>query len=75
MTQRIEAFYENGVLRPLQPIEGVAEHSRLTLTLELESARPHPLADVVGSLPDEDAREMMKAIEDEFERVDPDEWK
>ena len=75
MTRRIEAFYENGVLRPLEPIEGVAEHSRLTLTLELGAARPHPLADLVGTLPDEDAKEMLQAIEDEFERVDPNEWK
>jgi predicted DNA-binding antitoxin AbrB/MazE fold protein len=75
MTRRIEALYENGVLRPLEPIEGVAEHSRLTVTLEMERARPHLLADLVGTLPDEDAKEMRQAIEEEFERVDPDEWK
>ncbi len=72
MTRRIEAFYENGVLRPLEPLEGVAEHSRLTITLEIR-AHPHPLADLVGTLPDEDAKEMMQAIEEEFERIDPDE--
>lgn len=75
MTRRIEALYENGILRPLEPIEGVAEHSRLTITLEMEGVRPHPFADLVGTLPDEDAREMMQVIEDEFERIDPDEWK
>lgn len=75
MTRRIEALYENGILRPLEPIEGVAEHSRLTVTLEMRGARPHPVADLVGTLPDEDAEEMRQAIEEEFERIDPDEWK
>ena len=75
MTRRIEALYEDGILRPLEPIEGVAEHSRLTVTLEMGGARPHPVADLIGTLPDEDAEEMRQAIEEEFERVDPDEWK
>lgn len=75
MTRRIEALYENGILRPLEPIEGVAEHSRVTVTLELEGSRAHPFADLIGTLPDEDAREMMQAIEEEFERVDVEEWK
>jgi predicted DNA-binding antitoxin AbrB/MazE fold protein len=75
MTRTIEAFYENGVLRPLEPLEGVAEHSRLFITLELGDTRRHPLADLIGTLPDEDAREMMQAIDEEFERIDADEWK
>jgi predicted DNA-binding antitoxin AbrB/MazE fold protein len=73
MTRRIEALYENGILRPLEPIEGVAEHSRVTVTLEL--GRVHPVADLIGTLPDEDAKEMMQAIDEEFERVDVAEWK
>ena len=75
MTRTIEALYENGILRPLELLEGVAEHSRLTLTLELREAGPHPLADLIGTLPDEDAREMMQAIDEEFERIDAEEWK
>lgn len=75
MTRTIEARYENGILRPLEPLEGVAEHSRLTITLELKEVRPYPLAGFVGTLPDEDAREMMRIIDEEFERVDPEEWK
>lgn len=75
MTRTIEAFYENGILRPLEPLEGVAEHSRLTITLELGEARPHPLAGLIGTLPNEDAREMIQAIEEEFEQIDADEWR
>jgi predicted DNA-binding antitoxin AbrB/MazE fold protein len=75
MTRTIEALYENGVLHPLEPLEGVAEHSRLTITLELGvKVRPHPLADLIGTLPDEDAREMMQVIDEEFEQIDAEEW-
>jgi uncharacterized protein (DUF433 family) len=35
----------------------------------------HPLASYVGTLPDEDAEEMLRVIEDEFERIDPDDWR
>lgn len=32
MTKRLEAIYENGVLRPLQPVD-LQEHQRVTVTL------------------------------------------
>ena len=32
MTKRVEAIYENGVLRPLEPVN-LAEHQRVTVTL------------------------------------------
>jgi predicted DNA-binding antitoxin AbrB/MazE fold protein len=75
MTRRIEALYEEGLLRPLEPLDGVAEHSRLTITLELKDRGVHPLAELVGTMPDEDAEEMMQIINEEFERVDAEEWK
>lgn len=74
MTRTIEALYEDGVLRPLEPLEGLAEHSRLRVTLEIKETRHHPLADLVGTLPDEDAREMQRIIDEEFERIDAEEW-
>jgi predicted DNA-binding antitoxin AbrB/MazE fold protein len=74
VTVTTEAIYENGVLRPLKPLEGLKEHSRVTVTVT-EGDMPHPLADLAGTLPREDAEEMMRAIEAEFERIDPDEWK
>lgn len=73
MTRRIEALYENGVFRPLEPLEGVAEHSRVVL--ELREVSPYNLRGFVGTLPDEDAREMAQIIDEEFENVDPDKWR
>ena len=74
MTQTVEAVYENGVLRPTVPLRGIGEHCKVKLTVELEERVPHALADCVGILPDADAEEMRRTIEDEFERVDPSEW-
>ena len=65
MTRTIEALYEDGILRPLEPLEGLAEHSRLRITLEMKEIH-HPLADLAGTLPDEDAREMQRIIGEEF---------
>jgi predicted DNA-binding antitoxin AbrB/MazE fold protein len=73
MQETIETVYENGVFRPLKPVAGIADHRRVTITIT--SVEPHPLADCVGIMPDEDADEMRRIIQDEFERVDPDDWK
>lgn len=75
MTRTVQALYENGVLRPLEPLEGVAEHSRVQVTVELQERLRHPLADCIGTLPDDDAQEMLNIIENEFERVDAEEWR
>lgn len=69
MVQTIEAIYENGVLRPVQPLSGINEHTRVKITVEVEGAEPHPLAECVGILPDPDAQETRQIVEDEFEKV------
>lgn len=74
MTTTIEAIYENGVLRPVKPLEGVPEHSVVRLTIN-ESSRPHPLANCIGIMPDEDANEIRRIIDEEFSKVNPDDWK
>ncbi|MFN7946144.1 MAG: antitoxin family protein [Blastocatellia bacterium] len=38
MNVTIEAIYEAGVLRPLQPLPGLKEHERVRLTVEVGSA-------------------------------------
>lgn len=76
--QTVDAVYENGVLRPLTPLTGVPEHGavRVTVTLAIAGGNAQrALASCVGILPDADAREMSRAIEREFEGVDPNEWK
>ncbi len=74
MTQRVEAIFEGGILRPLTRINGVAESARVVVTDECESMPPKSVFDCIGTLPDEDAAEMSAAIEEEFERIDPSEW-
>jgi predicted DNA-binding antitoxin AbrB/MazE fold protein len=74
MTRSIDAIYENGVLRPLEPIEGIPDHGKVKLALISEN-EPHPLLRFAGILSDEDAADMLKIIEEEFEQVDPNDWK
>ena len=44
MTMQMEAVYENGVFRPLQPVQ-LAEHQRVTVTIEAEEAGPSAAVD------------------------------
>ncbi len=74
MSQTVDAVYEQGVLRPTQPLEGIREHARVRITVLCSEDRANPLADCVGILPDEDAAEMTCIIEQEFERVNLSEW-
>lgn len=75
MTKTIDAVFTNGVFRPLQPIAGLEDNERVRLTLVSDLPPDRPFAGWVGTMPDDEAREMVRVIEDEFERVDPDEWK
>lgn len=70
----IEAIYEKGVLRPLKPLEGVAENSRVTVTIEYEEIKSHPLLKFAGILSDTEAMKLSKLIAEEFEKVDPHAW-
>jgi predicted DNA-binding antitoxin AbrB/MazE fold protein len=74
MTLTIEAIYENGVLRPLQPIKGLKKNQRVDITVTTTSKKKHPLSGLSGILPDADALEMLKMVEEEFEKVDINEW-
>lgn len=71
MTRTIDAMYEGGVLRPLQALEGIPEHSRVRLTVVSAEVPGQNLAECVGTLPDEDAAEMREIIDREFEQVNP----
>jgi len=74
MAKTIDAVYEKGILRPLSPIKGLRSRQKVRITLETLSKQKHPLAGLSGTLPDKDAAEMLKVIEDEFEKVDMSEW-
>ncbi len=75
MPYPVRAIYENGVLRPLEPLRGVAEHSEVMVSLSEPTPSPHPLTAAVGILPDDDAEELSSIIAEEFERVDVDDWR
>jgi predicted DNA-binding antitoxin AbrB/MazE fold protein len=44
MSKQIEAIYENGVLRPLEPL-GLEEHLRVTITIAEDAEREEDLFD------------------------------
>lgn len=44
MSKLIEAIYENGVLRPLEPL-GLEEHQRVTVTIAEDGERQEDLFD------------------------------
>ena len=75
----IPAVFENGVFKPNEPVD-LPSGSKVHLIV------PEPQDDPVaimkarypnsfGGLSDEDAEEMRKVIEEQCERVDPDDWK
>jgi predicted DNA-binding antitoxin AbrB/MazE fold protein len=73
LTQTIQAVYSQGVLKPVRPIEGLEENRRVTVTVtDVEPG--HPLAGWRGGLSDSDAAERIRVVEDEFEKVDENEW-
>ena len=75
MTQEsFKAVYQNGVLRPLQPLSHVPENRQLDVTVTVQEDS-RSLKDCFGIMPDGDANEISQIIENEFEKVDPDDWK
>ena len=58
MTKQVEAVYENGVLRPLEPLL-LDEHQRVTVTV---SAEEDPLAPIIDHAFVERARKEVQAM-------------
>ncbi len=74
MSETIEAIYKKGALRLLKPLKGLKENSRVRITVELPSVTPHPLERFAGILSTEEADEMLRLVEEEFERIEPNAW-
>lgn len=75
----IPAVFENGVFRPNTPVD---LPSGARVDLMMAESQDDPVAilkarfpDSFGGFPREDGEEMMRAIDEEFERIDPDAWK
>jgi predicted DNA-binding antitoxin AbrB/MazE fold protein len=72
MTRMIEVIYEDEVLKPLAPIEGLEKHEKTWVIL---CPRPNKkaLRELVGTLTHEEAEQMQKLIDEEFEKIEG-EW-
>lgn len=74
MTHKVEAIFENGVFRPLQPLPHLTERSHVEISVEVPSENGASVFRGPGILPDEDAAEMLRIIHEEFEQVDERDW-
>jgi len=72
--ETIEAIYKKGALHPVKPLVGLEENARVCVTVEPSSKRPHALERFAGILSAQEANDMLRLIEEEFERVEPDAW-
>lgn len=73
-SQSIEAVYENGIFRPICPIIGLVENSKVTLAIEYATQAVHPLAQFAGILSNEEAEEVQTIVAEEFGKVDTSGW-
>jgi len=72
MTRTIEVIYEDKVLKPLTPVEGIQEHERVVVILCPRTDK-EGLRELAGTLTHEEAEAMQKLIDEEFERIEG-EW-
>ncbi|MBI5488123.1 MAG: antitoxin family protein [Deltaproteobacteria bacterium] len=71
--QGIEVVYEGGVFRPVRPLRGVEEHRRACVILEPPAGAGTRFADPGWSLSPEEADEMARVVDAEFDRIE-DDW-
>ena len=75
----ILAIYENGVLRPAEKLE-LPAGTQVELLLREPQDDPVTVLrtrypDSFGGFSPADGEQIMQAIDEEFERIDPDAWK
>ena len=70
----LEMIWENGVLKPVEPLLGLHEHQRVQVTVHADdvAASAGRFARFAGTMTPEEAREMEQLIEREFEQIDED---
>jgi predicted DNA-binding antitoxin AbrB/MazE fold protein len=72
MTRTVQAIYEDKVLKPLSPLEGLQDHQRVEISVYVPPPK-EGLSKLIGTLSAQEAEEMKAAIAHEFERID-NEW-
>ena len=71
MTRMVEVIYEDKVLKPVLPIEGLQEHGRAWVII-CHPPQREALRQLAGTLTHEEAEEMQRLIDEEFEKVEGD---
>jgi len=75
MPRTIEAIYKKGIIKPIKPIEGFEENSKIKVRIITSPRKKNPILKFAGILNDKEAERMISIIEEEFEKINPDEWK
>jgi predicted DNA-binding antitoxin AbrB/MazE fold protein len=75
MGKTFHAVYKGGILKPLDPIKGIKENEEVEITVSPLKRLPENILKFAGILNEAEADEMLKTVEEEFEKVNPDEWK
>ena len=76
MLKTVEGVYRNGKVELAEELPGIAEARVIVTFLPGKPAADavNPWLAVSGSISDEDAEQMLKAIEEGCEQVDPEGW-
>ncbi len=72
MLVQAKAIYREGKVEFIEPVEPPADGTPVVIQYEVPQRRS--FARHFGVLNDEDAQAMLKAIEEDCERLDADEW-
>ncbi len=75
MPKTIHAIYEHGILRPLELIKGIGENTGVEVTIAVKQKELSPILRFAGISSEEEANTRLKIVEEEFERVNLNEWK
>ena len=72
MVQTIEVIYEDNVLKPVNPIKGLAEHEKISIIIYPNRSK-EGLRKLAGTLDKEEADKMQNLIDEEFGKIEG-EW-
>ncbi len=69
MTKTIEVVFEDKVLKPLEPLDGMRDHETAWVLIRSNPRKPE-LQRLFGTLGEAEAKEMSETIDREFEKIE-----
>lgn len=72
--QSFEAIYVDGVIKPLHELKDVLERSKLNVTITSLQEENGSCLEFAGILNDEEAKEMIEIINEEFGKIEINGW-